>query len=88
MRFISIFSLAVLGVLPPAVPASSAAPAAPRRPNVVIILPDDVSFDDFSYHNSGGPLPAGPALIQTWLLDGAGNEIAGAYYTYVQRNEL
>jgi arylsulfatase A-like enzyme len=29
------------------------------------------------------PLPAGPAMIQTWFYDPAGHELAGAYYVYV-----
>jgi arylsulfatase len=30
-------------------------------------------------------LPAGPAELQTWFLDAAGQELCGAYYVYVRR---
>ena len=30
-------------------------------------------------------LPAGRTKLQTWFLDAAGKEIAGAYYVYVER---
>jgi hypothetical protein len=29
-------------------------------------------------------LPAGPAFVQTWFLDAAGQSLGGAYYTYVK----
>lgn len=30
-------------------------------------------------------LPAGPAMVQTWFYDAAGQELCGAYYVYVRR---
>lgn len=31
------------------------------------------------------PLPAGPAMVQTWFYDADGHELCGAYYVYVTR---
>jgi len=30
-------------------------------------------------------LPAGPAMVQSWFYDDAGNELCGAYYIYTRR---
>lgn len=64
-RLVSIFSLRVSGLL---LGITVSLPALPlgTPPNIVIIMPDDLSWDDFSYFNpAGAQTPAIDALART-----------------------
>lgn len=48
------------------IPASAAAAAPPARPNVVVVMPDDIGYGDFSFHGS--------TVVKTPRIDGFARE--------------
>lgn len=66
----------------PAGPAFQVATARLKVGDTDQTQPVDPSADCARFHVS---LPAGRTSLQTWFLDGAGTEIAGAYYVHVDR---